>query len=547
MGGAISFKGFIQIKGGFTIMMRITNSMMTTNTKNNININKINEDEKNTQTATGQKISRPSDDPVIAIRALRFNTTISQLNQYHDKNIPDATQWLSVTETALKQTDQMFTSIKGDLTTGASDTNTATDRQKILQNLKGIRDEFYATGNADYAGRTVFTGYRTGESLTFLTTDTDRKDNYKIYQNISKDDVSKMTYITSPDIEGGASETDVESSDVIRLRLPYDNLNEEDGTTLSIDVYDIDPETEIKTKNAGQSIDVTVKSIAGQTQDYIDKLYTGDATVWGADQVVLIPETGELIFRNQTTADKLDVTSNQSITFEYNKNSWNSGELRPEHYFACDKKDDKTGKIVQYNYSDEVNKKTGVKTGNKIPDFQNQDIEIEVAFNQKITVNTHADEVYTHDIGRDIDDLIVATQDVVDAEELVEKYKEELSKASSEADKAAAQAKLDTANKEFSLKKDKMQKMFSEALNVFEGYADKNNVAIADIGSMSSRLKITKERVASQLDSFTELADDNININLTDAAIDLKNAEIALQAAQLAASKIAQQTLLNYL
>ncbi|MBR6486695.1 MAG: hypothetical protein IKT17_08410 [Lachnospiraceae bacterium] len=82
--------------------------MMTSNTKNNININKLNEDRLNTQISTGQVISRPSEDPVVAIRALRLNTNLSQLTQYYKKNIPDAQAWLNVTETALKQTDQIY-------------------------------------------------------------------------------------------------------------------------------------------------------------------------------------------------------------------------------------------------------------------------------------------------------------------------------------------------------------------------------------------------------------------------------------------------------
>ena len=518
-------------------MMRITNSMMTTNTKNNININKLNEDEKNTQVSTGQKISRPSDDPVVAIRALRFNTTLSQLNQYYDKNIPDASAWMSTTETALSQTDEMYDSILQDLTTGANDTNTASDRQKILSNLKGIRDEFYSAGNADYAGRTVFTGYRTGESLTFLSTDTDLNDNYKIYQNISGDSIDSYTYITT-----GDDETDVESYTLNRIRLPYDNLNQSDSDTLTFDIYTTDSTTGIKTIDS--SIDITTKSIAGLSQEDIDKIYTEV----GDDKAVLIPETGEIIL-GKDVADALAAADEGSVMIEYNKNSWDSGDLRPEHYFACEKtpKGGTSADTVQYNFSDEVDESTGDKTGNKIPDFQEQDIEIEVSYNQKIAVNTHASDVYKHDIGRDIDDLITATQDVVDAEEKVSDLEKQLSAATTDADKEAIQAKLDAANKEYSLKKDKMQKMFSEGLDTFQAYADNNNRAIADIGSLQSRLSITKERVSSQLTSFTELADDNINVNLTDAAIDLSNANLALQAAQLAASKIAQQTLLNYL
>ena len=154
--------------------------------------------------------------------------------------------------------------------------------------------------------------------------------------------------------------------------------------------------------------------------------------------------------------------------------------------------------------------------------------------------------MYNHDVGRDIDDLIKATQDVVDVEEKIKQMEAKLEKAA-EADKADVQKELDGLNKEYALKKDNMQKLFSKALDIFNGYADNNNKVIADIGSMRSRLKITKERVSDQLSSFKELADDNININLSDAAIDLKNAALALEAAQMAAGKIAQQTLLNYL
>ena len=92
-----------------------------------------------------------------------------------------------------------------------------------------------------------------------------------------------------------------------------------------------------------------------------------------------------------------------------------------------------------------------------------------------------------------------------------------------------------------------MQKMFAGALDKFTAYADRNNLAIANIGSMQQRLTITKERVADQLQSFKELADANINAELTETSIDFSSAKLALEAAQLAAGKIAQQTLLNYL
>ena len=49
--------------------MRVTNSMISRNSMINMNNNKVNVDILNNQMTTQKKISRPSEDPIIAIRA----------------------------------------------------------------------------------------------------------------------------------------------------------------------------------------------------------------------------------------------------------------------------------------------------------------------------------------------------------------------------------------------------------------------------------------------------------------------------------------------
>ena len=51
------------------ITMRITNKMMTNNMMNNINKNKFNMTSLEQQYSTGKKIQKPSDDPIITVRA----------------------------------------------------------------------------------------------------------------------------------------------------------------------------------------------------------------------------------------------------------------------------------------------------------------------------------------------------------------------------------------------------------------------------------------------------------------------------------------------
>ena len=148
--------------------MRVTNNMMLRNTTSNINNNKYSVNSLNNQMSSQKKISRPSEDPVVAIRALRLRSNLSEINQYYEKNIPDADAWLNVTETALENMKTILSDIRTQCTYGASDQLKAEDRKTILTQLESLRKQIYSEGNSDYAGRTVFTGYRTNCKLTFM-------------------------------------------------------------------------------------------------------------------------------------------------------------------------------------------------------------------------------------------------------------------------------------------------------------------------------------------------------------------------------------------
>ena len=121
--------------------MRVTNNMITANTKSNINGNKVLVDKYNTQMTTQKKINRPSEDPVIAIRSLRMQTNLSHITQYLDNNISDANAWLDVTETALNNMKKVLTDIRTQCVNGSTDTLTADDRRTILKSLQAMSDQ----------------------------------------------------------------------------------------------------------------------------------------------------------------------------------------------------------------------------------------------------------------------------------------------------------------------------------------------------------------------------------------------------------------------
>lgn len=211
--------------------MRITNKMMSGNSLANINTNKEYLDKLNNQMATEKKITRPSDDPIIAIRALRLRSNLSELTQYYGANVPDAQAWVNVTQSAIMSTKEMLSSLKAYADQGANGTNTASDRQKIYENMQALQKQIYLNGNATNAGRSVFTGYRTGESLTF-TADT-VADYRGISDGFNASDVTRNTYVEgAPTLDqiskldpATGDETTVKEDRVNRIRLSYDNID----------------------------------------------------------------------------------------------------------------------------------------------------------------------------------------------------------------------------------------------------------------------------------------------------------------------------------
>ena len=216
--------------------MRITNKIMQNNSLYNINNNKIAEDQWNTMMATGKKITRPSDDPVIAIRALRLRSNVTQLSQYYEKNCKDAESWLDVTADALSTVTSVLTDCVKQVTKGANMDLTVDDLDIIVSQLDSLAKEYYATGNVDYAGRYIFTGYRTDTPLTFdRTTSADYTNINDEFDAVDISESKRMIGKYLLDAKELVSETadPVKQSEIIettvgRIRLSYNNLDYRD-------------------------------------------------------------------------------------------------------------------------------------------------------------------------------------------------------------------------------------------------------------------------------------------------------------------------------
>lgn len=209
--------------------IRVTNTMVTKNAMSNINSNKSSMSSLNTQMTTQKKISRPSEDPVTAIRSLRLRNSLNEISQYNDRNIPDANNWLEVTNDALTNIRDVMQTMYEKCEQAANGDNTTEDRRILLTELKNLSTQIYAEANSDYAGRTVLSGYYTDLDVVFEKADDDAS--YTINETLSASDVTKMTYISKKtDFDINKAQTINTSqmpqeNEIYRMRLAYDGID----------------------------------------------------------------------------------------------------------------------------------------------------------------------------------------------------------------------------------------------------------------------------------------------------------------------------------
>ena len=541
--------------------MRITNKIIQNNSLSNLNMNKILEDKYNTQMATGKKITRPSEDPVIAIRALRLRSTLADVTQFRDKNAEDADSWLTVTEDTINSVIESLEKMIEECNTGANKKWESIDKQTMIDSLKELREGIYASGDADYAGRNIFTGYRTSTKLRFQ--EDDNKTSYDITEKITKAVMEDIIYVKARDgadtldsLNAGNydttvfDETDVYQETVHRIRLSYSDLSPD--TMPKVQYYGFDATGMIVAKdlpiavisqNGEMLYDETGAPVAPNTMEdpYLYAQGKKDAAGNDAPYAVFIPETGELILNDKAYAEMnmtrdyantKDVNEGQ-ISITYTKNNWKEGDLKPQHYFECTERTP-DGKTIEHNKDQDVN---------------DQIIAYDVGFNQSVRVNTLASDVFTHDIGRDVDDMISILEQVQNMESTIstlETIKKGLDPNTDKAKYEAAEKNLAAANKALTFLGEKLQKTFEHGISQMQGHHDKAKLEMTAVGTRSSKLELVKTRLDSQKSNFKDLVKDNDQVDTAEAATNLAQVKLAYDGALMATGKITENSLLNF-
>lgn len=633
--------------------MRITTKMMQSRALTNINTNKALQEKLTQQMSTMKKITRPSDDPVIAIRSLKLNASLNKIDQYYEKNTEDAESWLELTESAVNTVSNILTSARKYIVQAANGELTATDRSAIVENLSNYITEIYATGNADSDGRSIFTGYRTNTSLTFQA---DKREKYEITEQWSNTCLGTETFVRTGDLatinEGNfttksTTQYEVESVVVPRIRMAYKNLDFDataideakkanvkvgfqvdtklvndgtntgvtvnttscsmfvlqdaavdgslqvivDGTTISLtDGAAATPIPGSNTTIALKDGQLVIEETSSKTGNVyktttLDCTKTGNTYIFGssyetsltvtnryssmttcnpdgsytyaydqvlgetnADNIVYVAETGELLLGTNIQAQLASLASDATINITYDKTEWEEGDLDPIHYFYTKKYEDSDPDVNNYVAGTKYIEYNAEKLTDPDSDNANQIISYDVGNNQSIRVNTTADEVFTHDIGRDMAEVVNMLNDYITLDETYSKI-DKLIKSEEydgeELDKLKAQ--LEALDKARALAKDKVQSTCTSLIGTCDGYIKNTTLAYTDIGARASRLSLIQNRLGAQQTNFEELVSNNEDADVTDLAIQLSSVQLTYEAALSSISYVMQTSLLDYI
>lgn len=635
--------------------MRITTKMMQNTSLRNLNINKALQEKLTNQMSTGKKITRPSDDPVIAIRSLKLNSSLDKIDQYYEKNASDADSWISLTLSSLSAVNKILTDdVRKNIISANNNYKEAEDRKAIIKNLQQAIEEIYSIGNTDSAGRTIFTGYRTDMPLSLKT---DKTEKNVITEQLTNADINKFTFVRTGDLksinEGNFRDKDtteykVNTEDIYRFRLAYDNVDitpqldangdpvkdadgnivyesnvdiafmkdakvsgnsavigtssvtavvsidttvlpneavftidnqeyrvkkgtstatpplpasvgnvnvsyEDDGTLKIVDNNNVPQET--VTLGSSVTKDANGKSVVSLDDKFKTSLAISNYYPTGSDDnaylsvvgennannITYVADTGELLLGANIQKRLSELSSDTELRITYEKTNWKKNDLDPVHYFYTErttKGKNGNDKTVKYNENFLSDPSANGK----------QIIEYDIGNNQSIRVNTTADEVFTHDMGRDMKEVINMLNEYDDLEQCLNTVKDMIKSEKYDGEDLTKLEEHQKALEETMTRVgDKIKKRTQELIDDCDGYFERAQMAETDCGARGSRLDLIQNRLEMQQTNFGELVSENEDADYTDLVIQLKSIGMTYEAALSSISYVMQTSLLNFI
>ncbi|MFT3865981.1 MAG: flagellar hook-associated protein FlgL [Solirubrobacterales bacterium] len=140
--------------------MRITEGMTQRTVLADLTANKARLTQTQRELSSGERITKPSDDPFGTGRTLQLSGQLEAFSQYKE-NVSDGLGWATATETALTQISQLVQRARELLVQGGNDSNGQVAREGIAAEIESLTEAVKQEANVTFDDRYIFAGTET--------------------------------------------------------------------------------------------------------------------------------------------------------------------------------------------------------------------------------------------------------------------------------------------------------------------------------------------------------------------------------------------------
>lgn len=140
--------------------MRVTQSMLSNNMLRSLSnsYNKLGKLQE--QLTTQKKISRPSDDPVVAMLGVGYRTDLNQVQQFN-RNIGEVNNWLATTDDTIGEGVQVLQRIRELTVQGSNGTYDEGQREAIAVEIEQLQKQIDTIARTKIGDKFIFNGTNT--------------------------------------------------------------------------------------------------------------------------------------------------------------------------------------------------------------------------------------------------------------------------------------------------------------------------------------------------------------------------------------------------
>lgn len=187
--------------------MRVTQSMLTNNMLRNLSSSYERLGKYQDQLNTQKKITKPSDDPVVAIKGMRYRADLAEIEQFQ-RNLSEAYTWMESSDDAMDKMTLALQRVRELTVQASTGTNGPDEKASIAVEVEQLKEHIATIANTKVGNKYIFNGSTTTEPPVDLGTNTIPPKRNDVLIEVSKG-VQMNVNVEPTDLLQGSNPTDI--------------------------------------------------------------------------------------------------------------------------------------------------------------------------------------------------------------------------------------------------------------------------------------------------------------------------------------------------